>query len=126
MEESTYYKELQKENKKLKKKVKKLKKKKIKKNDPTVDETRAADYLDKIARDRLVKLEIGYTDHMSGSEFVEDEAAFSLATAIAKRADVMTRYTVEEMKKNLEADMNIFYMMKIMPSMRFIFMKEIT
>lgn len=98
VEQSTYYKELQKENKKLKKKVKKLKKK-IKENDPTVDETRAADYLDKIARDRLVKLEIGYTDHMSGSEFVEDEAAFSLATAIAKRADVTTRYTVEEIEE---------------------------
>lgn len=98
VEESTYYKELQKENKKLQKKVKRLKKK-VKENDPTVDEKRAADYLDKIARDRLVKLEIGYADHMSGSEFVEDEAAFSLATAIAKRADLTTKYTVEEIKE---------------------------
>ena len=97
--ESSYYKELQKENKKLKKENKSLKSKVDAENDMTEDEQRASDYLEKISRDHLVKLEVGYADNMDGSEFVEEEAVFSLATTIASRADKTTKYTPDEVKE---------------------------
>ena len=96
---SSYYKELKKENKKLKKENKSLKSKVDAENDMTEDEQRASDYLEKISRDHLVKLEVGYADNMDGSEFVEDEAVFSLATTIASRADKTTKYTPDEVKE---------------------------
>lgn len=96
---SSYYKELQKENENLEKKVDKLEEKAEKADEPKVDEERAEDYLDKIVRDNLVKLEVGYADNMDGSEFVEDEAVFSLATSIANRADLTDKYTPEEVAK---------------------------
>ena len=97
--ESSYYKELQKENKKLKKQNKSLKSKVDAENDMTEDEQRASDYLEKISRDHLVKLEVGYADNMDGSEFIEKEAVFSLATIIASRADKTTKYTPDEVKE---------------------------
>ena len=97
--ESSYYKELQKENKKLKKQNKYLKSKVDAENDMTEDEQRASDYLEKISRDHLVKLEVGYADNMDGSEFIEEEAVFSLATTIASRADKTTKYTPDEVKE---------------------------
>ena len=97
--ESSYYKELQKENKKLKKQNKSLKSKVDAENDMTEDEQRASDYLEKISRDHLVKLEVGYADNMDGSEFIEEEAVFSLATIIASRADKTTKYTPDEVKE---------------------------
>ena len=97
--ESSYYKELQKENKKLKKQNKSLKSKVDAENDMTEDEQRASDYLEKISRDHLVKLEVGYADNMDGSEFIEEEAVFSLATTIASRADKTTKYTPDEVKE---------------------------
>lgn len=96
---SSYYKELQKENKKLKKKNKSLKSKVDAENDMTEDEQRASDYLEKISRDHLVKLEVGYADNMDGSEFIEEEEVFSLATTIASRADKTTKYTPDEVKE---------------------------
>lgn len=96
---SSYYKELKKENKKLKKENKSLKSKVDAENDMTEDEQRASDYLEKISRDHLVKLEVGYADNMDGSEFVKEEAAFSLATSIASRADKTTKYTPDEVKE---------------------------
>lgn len=96
---SSYYKELKKENKKLKKENKSLKSKVDAENDMTEDEQRASDYLEKISRDHLVKLEVGYADNMEGSEFVEEQAVFSLATSIASRADKTTKYTPDEVKE---------------------------
>lgn len=96
---SSYYKELKKENKKLKQENKSLKSKVDAENDMTEDEQRASDYLEKISRDHLVKLEVGYADNMDGSEFVEEEAVFSLATSIAARADKTTKYTPDEVKQ---------------------------
>lgn len=96
---SSYYKELKKENKELKKENKSLKSKVDAENDMTEDEQRASDYLEKISRDHLVKLEVGYADNMDGSEFVEEEEVFSLATSIAARADKTTKYTPDEVKQ---------------------------
>ncbi|MDO5146096.1 MAG: hypothetical protein Q4D60_03760 [Eubacteriales bacterium] len=95
---SSYYKELKKEKEKLERQNQQLKKEMTKKEEPGVDEERAIDYLDKIARDSLVKLEVGYADNMEGSEFVKEEAAFDMATAIAKRADITKKYTPEEVE----------------------------
>ena len=92
---SSYYKELQQENEKLEKQIKELEEEAAS-DEPTVDEERAADYLDKIARDSLVRLEVGYADNMEGSEFVDNEAAFTFATLLAKRADLTEKYTPEE------------------------------
>lgn len=96
---STYYKELRKEKEKLEKENKQLKKEVEAQDEPSADEKRAEDYLDKIMRDRLIKLEIGYADNMDGSEFVENTAAFAMATAIAKRADLTVKYTPEEVEE---------------------------
>ena len=96
---SSYYKELKKENTKLKKENKNLQSKVDAENDVTEDEQRAIDYLEKIARDHLVKLEVGYADHMDGSEFVEDTAVFSLATNLAARADKTSKYTPDEVEE---------------------------
>ena len=95
---SSYYKELQQENQKLEKQVEKLQEEAAD-NSPTVDEERAVDYLDKIARDNLVRLEVGYADNMDGSEFVDNEAAFTFATLLAKRADLTQKYTPEEVEE---------------------------
>lgn len=96
--ESPYYKEVQEENEKLKKQVEELEAE-ASDDAPTVDEERAADYLDKIARDSLVRLEVGYADNMEGSEFVDNEAAFSFATLLARRADLTQKYTPEEVQE---------------------------
>lgn len=96
---STYYKELKEEKEKLEAENEKLKEEAETTKGMTADEQRAIDYLDKIARDRLVKLEIGYADNMENSEFIEDEAAFSLATAIARRADLTGKYTPEQIEE---------------------------
>ncbi len=95
---SSYYKELQQENQKLEKQVEKLQEEAAD-NSPTVDEERAVDYLDKIARDNLVRLEVGYADNMDGSEFVDNEAAFTFATLLAKRANLTQKYTPEEVEE---------------------------
>lgn len=96
---STYYKELKTEKEELEKENKKLKEEAETTKGITADEQRAIDYLDKITRDRLVKLEIGYADDMEDSEFIEDEAVFSLATAIARRADLTGKYTPEQIEE---------------------------
>ena len=97
---SKYYKALQKENKKLKKEVKELESKVEKENNISEDSKRASDYLERIARDRIIKMEVGYADNMEGGEFITDnEAAFSMATAIAVRADECSKYSVEEVEK---------------------------
>lgn len=96
---STYYKELKDQYQDLKKENAELEEELKKKDEPTADEQRAMDYLDKIGRDSIVKLEVGYADNMDGSEFVEDKAAFALATAIARRADITQKYTPEEIEE---------------------------
>ena len=92
---SSYYKELQKENEDLKEQIEDLEEEAAA-SEPTVDEERASDYLERIARDTLVRLEVGYADNMEGSEFVDEEAAFTFATLLAKRADLTHKYTPEE------------------------------
>ena len=95
--QSDYYKDLQKENKKLKKKVKKLERKVEKENNISEDAKRAQDYLDKIGRDHIIKMEVGYADNMEGGELFSDKkAAFAMATAIATRADECSHYTQKE------------------------------
>ena len=96
VEESSYYQDLLKENKSLKKKVKKLESALEDDNNQSEDSKRASDYLDRIARDCLAKLEIGFADDMENSEFIEERAAFSMATLIGCRADKTSRYTPEE------------------------------
>lgn len=95
---SSYYKELQKENEKLEQQIEELQEEAAS-DEPTVDEERAADYLDRIARDSLVRLEVGYADNMDGSEFVDNEAAFTFATLLAKRADLTEKYTPKEVEE---------------------------
>lgn len=96
---SVYYKELRKEKEQLERENKKLKEAAAEKDGPTADEKRAAVYLDKITRDTLIKLEIGYADQMDKSVFVEDKSIFSMATAIAKRADATQKFTPEEVEE---------------------------
>ena len=97
---SSYYKELKKENKKLKKKLKKMESQVEQENNISEDARRAEDYLDRIGRDRIIKMEIGYADNMEGGEFIKDnEPAFSMATALAIRADECTKYTAKQIEE---------------------------
>lgn len=97
---SKYYKELKKKNKDLKKKVKELEGKVEQENNISEDTKRADDYLDRIGRDRVIKMEVGYADNMEGGEFItNNEAAFSMATTIALRADECSKYTADQVKE---------------------------
>ena len=96
VESSSYYKELKKENKKLKKEKEKLEEELAYKDEPSEDERRASDYLAKIARDRIISIEVGYADNMEGGELIQDKTLFPAATALAKRADLTGKYTPEE------------------------------
>ena len=97
VEKSKYYKELKEENKALKKEIKSLESKVEKENNISEDARRARDYLDKIARDHVIKMEIGYADNMEGGELIADkEAVFSMATSIAQKADECTKYTADQ------------------------------
>ncbi len=96
---SSYYKELNKKYKKLKKENEELKEELASRDEPSEDEQRASDYLEKIGRDRIINLEVGYADNMEGSELIKDKEFFGIATAIAKRADLTERYTPEEIEK---------------------------
>ena len=95
---STYYKELNKEYKKLQKENGKLKGELEAKDAPSEDEKRASDYLAKIARDRMISLEVGYADNMEGGELITDSIFFPAATAIAKRADLTSKYTPQQVE----------------------------
>ena len=100
VEKSSWYKELKKENKSLKKKLDSYENRIEKEDNLSEDERRARDYLARIARDRINKLEVGYSDNMEGGEFLTDnQAAFSMSTAIADRADLCSLYTPEEIEK---------------------------
>lgn len=97
---SSYYKELKKENKKLKKQLKKMESQVEKDNNISEDTRRAEDYLDRIGRDRIIKMEIGYADNMEGGEFITDnDSAFSMATALAGRADECSKYTAKQIEE---------------------------
>lgn len=96
---SSYYKELYKKYKKLKKENEKLQAELEAKDAPTEDEKRAADYLARISRDRLISLEVGYADNMEGGDLITDKLIFPAATAIAKRADLTSKYTPEQVEK---------------------------
>lgn len=98
VEETSYYQDLLKQNKSLKKKVKKLESELEDDNNQSEDSKRASDYLARIARDCLAKLEVGFSDDMESSEFIKEKAAFSMATLIGSRADKTSKYSPEELE----------------------------
>ena len=99
VESSSYYKTLQKKYDKLDKENKKLKKQVEKNNNVSSDEQMAQSYLEKIARDSLIKLEVGYMENMDDAEVIDEKAAFSYVTELVKGADRTTRYTPEEIEE---------------------------
>ena len=99
VESSSYYKELNKKYKKLKKENEKLKKEIESKDAPSEDEQRAIEYLEKISRDRLISLEVGFADNIEGGELITDKTVFPAATMIVKRADLTSKYTPDEVAK---------------------------
>ncbi|MBR0410948.1 MAG: hypothetical protein IJI25_08100 [Eubacterium sp.] len=99
VQSSGYYKELNKKYKKVKKENEKLKKELAERDAPSENGQRASDYLAKIVRDRIISIEVGNADNMRGGELIQDEVLFSAATAIAKRADLTSRYTPEQVKE---------------------------
>lgn len=100
--ESEYYKELEKKYNKQKKENAKLEKKLKKKDEPSDSEIRAKNYLGKISRDSIVKLEIGHHENMEGSDFIDHKIAFTLATQIAQKADLTSKYTAKQIRDKLE------------------------
>lgn len=100
--ESEYYKELETKYKKSQKEIKKLKKQIKAKNQPTEDEKRAHNFLKKISRDSIEKLEIGYFDNMEEAEYIDNKIAFKLAINLANRADLTNKYTAKQIKDKFE------------------------
>lgn len=110
VEESTYYKELLTKYEKLKKENDKLQKESDSQEQLNDSEKRAENYLAKIARDKLVKLEVGYADQMDDSDFVNVEPLFEVATNLALNADRTTKYTPKTIDKAFDASyMYILY-----------------
>ena len=95
VESSKYYKELQKKYNKVKKENEKLQKANDSQEKVSEAEKRAEKYLAKIARDSLVKMEVGFADDMEESVVIEDEGFFVLGTNIGERANRTTKYTPE-------------------------------
>lgn len=98
VESSSYYKELQKKYKKLQKEKEKLQKASESQESISDAEQRAEKYLAKIARDRLVKMEIGYADDMEESIYIDESGIFGLATKLGERADRTAKYTPDQLK----------------------------
>lgn len=99
VEESTYYKELLSKYKKLEKENKKLKKANDTEEERTDAEKRAEKFLTKIARNQLVRVEVGYPDQMEDSHYIEEAELYQVATNLAKNANRCTRFTPEEVEK---------------------------
>ena len=95
VESSKYYKELLKKYNKLEKENKKLQKASDSQEKVSEAEKRAEKYLAKIARDSLVKMEVGFADDMEESVFIEQDGLFVLGTRIGERANRTTKYTPE-------------------------------
>ncbi len=102
VKESEYYQELNDKYEALQKENEELTSQIEESDEPSEDEQRAQTYLEKIGRDSIVKLEIGYYDNMAGSEFIDEKVAFNMATSIASNVDLTTKYTPEELEKNFE------------------------
>ncbi|MDO4975994.1 MAG: hypothetical protein Q4E53_01915 [Eubacteriales bacterium] len=98
--ESTYYKELLSKYNKLEKENKKLKKASDTEEERTDAEKRAEKFLAKIARNQLVRVEVGYPDQMEDSHYIEEAELYQVATNLAKNAKRCTEFTPEELKKS--------------------------
>lgn len=102
VESSKYYKELVKKYNKLKKENEKLQKASDSQEKVSEAEKRAEKYLAKIARDSLVKMEVGFADDMEESVFIEQEGLFVLGTRIGERANRTTKYNPEALIENFK------------------------
>lgn len=113
VEASEYYQKLQKANKEQKKQIEALEKEinamsQALMKEQAQDEDRnsgqkgnkkAQQYFDKIKNSSLLRIEVEYTDKYCDSVFVSDKAIFPLARAIAKEADLTTRYTPKALRE---------------------------
>lgn len=99
VKESEYYQQLKKSYDELKKEKEELTEKLEAAEKPSVDDERAKAYFEKIVRDTMSRVEIGYADDMEESVFAEDKAALIFVNELANRADPTAHYTVEELDK---------------------------
>ena len=102
VESSKYYKELSKKYNKIKKENEKLQKASDSQEKVSEAEKRAEKYLAKIARDSLVKMEVGFADDMDESVFIEQDGLFVLGTRIGELANRTTKYNPEALIEKFE------------------------
>ena len=117
VEGSEYYQKLQTKNKEQEKKIetleqeiKELSSTLIKEQEKEENQEssqngnkKAEDYFKKVKNSSLLRIEIGYTDDYCDSVYVSDSALFALAKSLVSTADLTTKYTPEELKKEMGA-----------------------
>ncbi len=102
VKESSYYKELETKYKKVKKENESLQEKIDSNEQISESEERAENYIAKIGRDTIIRLEVGYADDMDNCDYVPQQEVYDLCNLLAKEADRTTKYTPETIDKALE------------------------
>ena len=106
VEKSSYYQELLKKYEQLQEQNKELQEEsenqeKISEAEEKAQE-RAEKFLTKIERDQLVKMEIGYADSMEDSLAIDQASLLDIATDLAKKADLTSKYTPDQLSEEQE------------------------
>lgn len=106
VEKSSYYQELLEKYNKLKDENKELKKQNENQEKESQAEERAEEraqnFLAKIARDSLVKMEIGFADSMEDSIVIDQAGMLDIATNLANKADLTNKFNAEQLKDDHE------------------------
>lgn len=98
VEQSEYYTSLLNQYNKLEKKNKKLTEQLEEATAEDPKDKEVQEFLDKIRRDSLIKIEIAYGDTEEGSVFTENKGILSLANQLADTADPIELYTPDDVR----------------------------
>lgn len=102
VEQSEYYKNLLSQYNKLEKKNQKLTEELEEATAEDPKDKEVQEFLDKIRRDSLIKVEVAYGDTTSDSVFTENKGVLSLANQLVDTADVIELYTTDDVRLNYE------------------------
>lgn len=102
VEQTEYYQNLLSQYHKLEKKNNKLSKELEEATAEDPKDKEVGEFLDKIRRDSLIKIEIAYGDTEEESVFLENKGLLSLANQLADKADVVELYTVDNLRLEQE------------------------
>ncbi len=102
VKESTYYKELESKYKKAQKENEDLQETIDSNEQISESEQRAENYIAKIGRDTIIRLEVGYADDMDNCDYVSQTEVYDFCNLLAKEMDRTTKYTPETIDESLE------------------------